>query len=170
MVFVTEMIISDLETTVSHSKIIIADIRTSVCGSVMIISDLQTSVDGSEMIISDTPTTVSLREAHISMVEKMISEAEIIISATDIAFAVSEKTVGEAPAVVVHQQPTIRSCEKRAHTPRLVQVSENFAISAVQKGQFLVSTHVRINSQIPSISGSTLGVMNIHYLWNGECF
>jgi hypothetical protein len=140
MVFVTEMIISkaamiisEPEPIVSHSEMIIADIRTSVCGSVMIISDLQTSVYGSEMIISDTPTTVSLMEALISVVEKIVSEAEIIISATDTAFAVSEKTVGGAPAVVFHQQPTIRSCEKRAHTPRLVQVSGNFAISAVQK-------------------------------------
>jgi hypothetical protein len=58
-------------------------------------------------------------EALISVVEKMVSVAEIIISATDTvfleadtAFAVSEKTVGGAPAVVFHKQPTMRSCEK----------------------------------------------------------
>jgi hypothetical protein len=58
-------------------------------------------------------------EALISVVGKMVSEAEIIISATDTAFAVSEKTVGGAPAVVFHQQSTIRSCEKRAQTPHV---------------------------------------------------
>jgi hypothetical protein len=64
-----------------------------------IISHIRTSVCGSEMIIS--------------VLEKMVSEAQIIISATDTisleadtAFCVSEKTVGGAPAVVFHQQPT----------------------------------------------------------------
>jgi hypothetical protein len=81
------------------------------------------------MIISDTRTTVSVMETFISIVEKMISEAEIIISATDTvfleadtAFSVSEKTVGGAPAVVFHQQPTTGSCEKigegAPHAPR----------------------------------------------------
>ncbi len=50
----------------------------------------------------------------------MASEYEMIISATETAFAVSEKIVGAAPAIVFHQQPTIRSCEKLALTPRLV--------------------------------------------------
>jgi hypothetical protein len=81
------------------------------------------------MIISETRTAVSLMEAIISVVEKMVCEAEIIISATDTvfleadtAFAVSEKTVGGAPAVVFYQQPTTRSCEKigggASHAPR----------------------------------------------------
>jgi predicted transcriptional regulator len=38
----------------------------------------------------------------------MVSEAEIIISATDTAFDVPEKTVGGAPAIVFHPQPTKR--------------------------------------------------------------
>ena len=115
MVFVTEMIISEPETIVSHSEIINADIRTAVYIS--------------EIIISDTRTAVSLMEALISVVEKMVSEAETIISATDTvfleadtAFAVLEKTVGGAPTVVFHQQPTRRSCEKigggASHAPR----------------------------------------------------
>jgi hypothetical protein len=85
----------------------------------MIISYVRTSVCGSEMIISGPRTSVSLSETFISVLEMMISEAEIIISATDTvsleadtAFSVSEKTVGGAPAVVFHQQPTTRSCEK----------------------------------------------------------
>jgi hypothetical protein len=95
----------------------------------MIIADIPTLVYGSEMIISDTRTAVSLMEAIISVVEKMVSEAEIIISATDTvfleadtAFAVSEKTVGGAPAGVFDQQPTNKSCEKisrgASHAPR----------------------------------------------------
>jgi hypothetical protein len=71
------------------------------------------------MIISGPRTSVSLIETFISVVEKMVSEAEIIISATgtvflvaDTAFSVSEKTVGGASAVVLHRQPTTRSCEK----------------------------------------------------------
>jgi hypothetical protein len=108
----------------------------------MIISDLRTSVCGSEMIISNTLTAILLMEAIISMVEKIAYEAGIIISATDTAFAVSEKTVGGAPAVAVHQQPTIGSREKLAHTPRLVQVSGNFAISAVQKADSILSPPV----------------------------
>jgi hypothetical protein len=109
------MIISEPETIVSHSEIINADIRTAVYIS--------------EIIISDTRTAVSLMEALISVVEKMVSEAETIFSATDTvfleadtAFAVSEKTVGGAPAVVFHQKPTRRRCEKiggeASHAPR----------------------------------------------------
>jgi hypothetical protein len=39
----------------------------------------------------------------------MVFVTEMIISATDTAFAVSEKIVGEAPAVVFHQQPTMNT-------------------------------------------------------------
>jgi hypothetical protein len=113
MVFVTEMIISkveiiisDTKTKVSHSEMIISDIRTLVCGSEMIIADLRTSVYGLEMIISNTPTAVLLMEALIPVVEKMVPRAEIIISVPDIAFSVSKKTVGGAPAVVFHNRPT----------------------------------------------------------------
>jgi hypothetical protein len=98
----------------------------------------------------------------ISVVEKMVSEAEIIISATDTAFAVSEKMVGGAPAVVVHQQPTIRSCEKRAHMPRLVQVSGNFAISAVQKADSFWSAPMSGKTlKFPVFLGSMSGVLRL---------
>jgi hypothetical protein len=44
--------------------------------------------------------------------EKIFFVSENILFTTKNIFAVSEKTVGEAPAIVFHQQPTIRSCEK----------------------------------------------------------
>ena len=106
------MIISEPETIVSHSEMIIFYIPTLVCVA-------KTMVFVTEMIIWVAKTMVFVTEMIICVPEKMVFEAEMIISArktvlleADTAFAVSEKTVGGAPAVVFHQQPTTRSCEE----------------------------------------------------------
>jgi hypothetical protein len=43
---------------------------------------------------------------------KIVFAGDTVFLEADTAFAVLEKTIGGAPAVVSHKQPTTRNCEK----------------------------------------------------------
>ena len=73
---------------------------------------LETIFHGFETLVSNAKTIIVIVQIMVGALQTLFSEAELTFDALENSFSVAEKTVGGAPAVVFHQQPTIRSCEK----------------------------------------------------------